>query len=729
MTSRSFPTVLLATLVFAAVTARPVRAQETLPPGTPIGEAIAADITEAGVNYIASQFLDLIPPDLIIGSIPAQELIDLWVCTENFWIDNLVVHTVINSVTVDGQVDALVLNVDLDLWLNDPSDTATVYLDGCIDYVCNLHTTPANVVISLPVTLAIAQDDNGDDFIDIEFGALSHNIQAALAGAIYMTGCPIGDIDAWLNDNLGFSTFDLVVGQFVSTIETQITDALADLEVTGEDALKALWISDTTDILDTSLTYELHPSAVDHNDNGLRLVLAGRTLADPAQCVAQWAGDGSLFTNGPLPPMTVSVPSNNAVYHLGALLADDFANQAMWNLWNGGVMCFVIRDGDVSGFAIDTTLFGLVGGSDDPELFEDFFPFGPAPMVIRTLPEVPPVVTFDGPNDINVRVESLHVQFVPMILDRFSNLVQVAIDIDAGVDLSVADDGALAIDIFLDTDNLNPRVTYNELDPESNAVVEANFGTLVNAVINLVGGSLLEGMKIALPTFGGPAGDDDDSATAGDDDDSAAPILPMALTSVDVYCEGDPSLARAQSGSWEFLVTLEGYASEVKLFMWDGFGIDGNNPTIHFQDDNQPWELSNTDYSDKLGQWDEYAIGTGDTDVVGANVPDLEIHQTIADAEAANGTIMDCYDANSQPNVENHNYMVCATDFYDATNNQCWLCGDDLGDGVFWMGAIHQPGGDYEVGVWTDPADNTVYEVTSDITTDADACIRTSTQL
>ncbi len=532
MTSRSFPTVLLATLVFAAVTARPVRAQETLPPGTPIGEAIAADITEAGVNYIASQFLDLIPPDLIIGSIPAQELIDLWVCTENFWIDNLVVHTVINSVTVDGQVDALVLNVDLDLWLNDPSDTATVYLDGCIDYVCNLHTTPANVVISLPVTLAIAQDDNGDDFIDIEFGALSHNIQAALAGAIYMTGCPIGDIDAWLNDNLGFSTFDLVVGQFVSTIETQITDALADLEVTGEDALKALWISDTTDILDTSLTYELHPSAVDHNDNGLRLVLAGRTLADPAQCVAQWAGDGSLFTNGPLPPMTVSVPSNNAVYHLGALLADDFANQAMWNLWNGGVMCFVIRDGDVSGFAIDTTLFGLVGGSDDPELFEDFFPFGPAPMVIRTLPEVPPVVTFDGPNDINVRVESLHVQFVPMILDRFSNLVQVAIDIDAGVDLSVADDGALAIDIFLDTDNLNPRVTYNELDPESNAVVEANFGTLVNAVINLVGGSLLEGMKIALPTFGGPAGDDDDSATAGDDDDSAA--MGLGLVTLDV---------------------------------------------------------------------------------------------------------------------------------------------------------------------------------------------------
>ena len=138
------------------------------------------------------------------------------------------------------------------------------------------------------------------------------------------------------------------VGQFVGEIETQIADALVDLEATGEDALKALWLQDTTDILDTTLTYEIHPSAVDHNEHGLRLVMAGRTLTDPHPCVAEWSGDGSLLTEGPLPAMTPSIPSNNAVYHLGAMLADDFANQALWNLWNGGVMCFVVRDGDGS---------------------------------------------------------------------------------------------------------------------------------------------------------------------------------------------------------------------------------------------------------------------------------------------------------------------------------------------------------------------------------------------
>jgi len=521
-------------------------AQETLPPGSLIGEAIAADLPEAGLDYVVSQFTDLIPPDLVIGSTPVEEIADIWVCTQDFWLENLVVHTEITSITSDGRSPAtyppdgaLVVTVALTLSINDPSDTATLYLDGCLDYVCNLHTTPADVTFELPVTLKISQDGNGDDFVDIVFGEVEQNIQSAMAGAIYLTGCAVGDIDAWLNDNLGFSVFDLVIGQFIGEIESQIADALVSAEESGEEALQALWLEDTTDVLDTELTYEVHPSAVDHNDEGLRLVLAGRTATDPAPCVSEFVGDGSPFTNSAIPPMTPSVPSNNAVYHLGALLADDFANQALWNLWNGGVLCYTVRDGDVSGFAIDTTLFGLLGGQDNPELFEQFFPFGPAPMVIRTKPENPPELIFDGPNDINILVEGLNVQFAPMILDRFTNLVTVAIDVDAGVDISIAPDGALAIDIFLDTENLNPRVTYNELDPDSNAIVEQNFGTLVGAVINLVAGDLLEGMKIALPTLGGgPGGDDDDSAVGDDDDSASGPVYGLGAVQLDIEAVG-----------------------------------------------------------------------------------------------------------------------------------------------------------------------------------------------
>ena len=154
-------------LVAALAAPLPATAQETLPPGTLIAEALAADLPEAGLDFVVSQFSGLIPPDLVIGSIPTQEIADIWVCSQDFWIDNLVVHTEVNSITSDGQSPAtyppdgaLVVNVNLTLSINDPVDTATVYLDGCLDYVCNLHTTPADINVSLPVTLKISQDSS-----------------------------------------------------------------------------------------------------------------------------------------------------------------------------------------------------------------------------------------------------------------------------------------------------------------------------------------------------------------------------------------------------------------------------------------------------------------------------------------------------------------------------------------------------------------------------------------
>ncbi len=180
-------TALLATLALPATGT----AQETLPPGSLIGQAIAADLPEAGLDFVVSQFTDLIPPDLVIGSTPVEEIADIWVCTQDFWLENLVVHTEITSITSDGQSPAsyppdgaLVINVALTLSINDPNDTATLYLDGCLDYVCNLHTTPANVTFNLPVTLKISQDANGDDFVDIVFGEVSQNIEQAMSGAI-----------------------------------------------------------------------------------------------------------------------------------------------------------------------------------------------------------------------------------------------------------------------------------------------------------------------------------------------------------------------------------------------------------------------------------------------------------------------------------------------------------------------------------------------------------------
>ncbi|MCO4771656.1 MAG: hypothetical protein KDA24_16605, partial [Deltaproteobacteria bacterium] len=215
------------------------------------------------------------------------------------------------------------------------------------------------------------------------------------------------------------------------------------------------------------------------------------------------------------------------------------------------------------------------------------------------------------------------------------------------------------------------------------------------------------------------AGDDDDSA--GDDDDSGPDPLVMDLTYMDVYCEA----TGADDGEYIFTTEFTGYAENVWFFMWDGFTFDD----AHFQDSTQPWELSNLDYSAEDSQWDIYGLGGGGDDAFGDPVPDVGIYGVIADAEAANGTILDCYDDNSQPNVEVHNYMVCATDFNDETNAQCYFCGEDLGEDVFWMGSLAD-NNDYQVGLWTDPTDDTVvYQVTSEVTNDPDACTLSSTLL
>lgn len=102
-------------------------------------------------------------------------------------------------------------------------------------------------------------------------------------------------------------------------------------------------------------------------------------------------------------------------------------------------------------------------------------------------------------------------------------------------------------------------------------------------------------------------------------------------------------------------------------------------------------------------------------------MPNLPIQQTLSDADAADGTILDCYDSNSQPNVELNNYMVCAIDWHDAVNAQCYFCGFDLGEDVWWMGAAAD-NTLFQVGLWTDPTDGTVYRVTTDVTSDPAAC-------
>jgi hypothetical protein len=496
------PRPLLAAFAAASLLpSRGARAEEYLPAGSPIEQALSADLAEAGLNFLLGEVSAFLPPDLVVGTIPSQELVDLFFCQQDFWLENLVIHTAIHSITADGTPDALRLIASVDVWINDPANPAVVKLAGCMDYTCFMYTEPATFVLEIPITFALSADENGDPYVDVVIGEMTHNIEEAMQGKVHLTDCAVGDINEFLDEYLGFNLFDLVIAQFVGEIESQVAEQLADLEITIEDAMRALWQEGEQEILDTTLTYDIHPTAIDHNDLGLRMVMGGSLSTTPAPCVAGFDDPGSQFTLSTLPPMTDVIPETGEGYHLAGIVADDFVNQALHAVWKGGVMCYAVAD--LGGTPLTTTYLGLMLGQDWEERLAELFFLGEVPMMIRTVPETPPVARFDGENDINVDAIGLNIEFYPLMQDRFARLAAVAIDVHAGIDVGIDETGALSLDIHLDTENLNPRVTYNEIAPDLNPALESNFPGFLGVVLDTMAGSLLEGVAFAMPTFNG----------------------------------------------------------------------------------------------------------------------------------------------------------------------------------------------------------------------------------
>jgi hypothetical protein len=489
----------LALLLLAAPSV--AAAQEYLPPGAPIESALSADLTEEGVTFLLEQVTGIFPEQLVVGTIPSQELVDAIFCTQNFWLENLVINLEVDALWADGTPDALEVVAQITVQLNDETDPANMVFDGCLDYLCLLHTDPVQVEIRLPISMAISADDAGDPFVDVTIHPIDHNIETAMAGAIHLTGCAIGEINEFLDQYLGFNAFDLVIGQLVAEVDGAIAEQIGPLEVTVEDALRALWLSDTIDVLDASLSYDIAPTLVEHNEHGLRLVLGGAMEAEKADCVLSFDDPGSPLTVSDLPAMAETTPQGGLGYHVGALVADDFLNQALYAAWRGGVLCYSASD--LGSLQLTTSYLGLLLGLDHAERLAELVGPGETPIIIRTVPETQPLAVLDGPHDIDIEIVGLNIEFYITMADRFVRLASIAIDVDAGIDVYVDATDALALDIALDTSNLNPRVTYNEIAPDLNEALETNFPGFLTTVIDTVAGSLLEGMAFALPTFAG----------------------------------------------------------------------------------------------------------------------------------------------------------------------------------------------------------------------------------
>jgi hypothetical protein len=137
----------------------------------------------------------------------------------------------------------------------------------------------------------------------------------------------------------------------------------------------------------------------------------------------------------------------------------------------------------------------------------------------------------------------------------------------------------------------------------------------------------------------------------------------MEIDVVEIACV-DEIEGRDLTSTWTITVDVFGWLEDPILFIWDQIPYE----TYHFIDSDQPWRDTSWDNLDwdPNGLWDSWAIS-------------FEGHDNIPDAEAVGGTVFRCYDSNHVEQIEEFNYMICATDSHYG-GETCVFIGYDFGE-------------------------------------------------
>jgi hypothetical protein len=497
LSSRSFEIAALTALALVASTAR----ADVLPPGTFLYEAAAFDVTVAVLNEPLQDLAASIPSQITIGTSPGQELIDLLLCSEDFWVENLWIRTEVQNLELLAGPTGMHLDVDIGIQVNQSNDPAYVVMDGCFDFVCTLYTNPAVLSVDLPIEFEMANGPDGP-FIDATIGPLSNNLGLILDSRLHFGSCGLTDINNWLINNFDFDLFEMVIDEFLMGLDQQLGGALAEAEVAIEGVLAGLWIDGEIELAERFVEYQIEPTRVEHHPVGLRLKLGGVVSADPDPCTDAWDLGGSAFTESPMPPLLPEIAGTSVPYHFAATFSDDFINQALHAVWRSGVLCFAAEQlGDTD---LTTDVLSLLVGPEVGAAFTDLLSGEQGAMLVRTLPTRPPVVRFDGVMPLTIDLMEFGVEFFLLdLLGRPSRVVGMYADLSVGIDVFVDSTGAMVLDVVLEEDELRTRVVYNELLPGHDAAFAAAMPAFIDLAITALLGSGLSGAAFPLPTLGG----------------------------------------------------------------------------------------------------------------------------------------------------------------------------------------------------------------------------------
>ena len=476
-------------------------------PGALIRDAVILDVTPAGIDAIEALAEEMGPVPIPMDPI-SEQLGEMEGCDWSVQVTNLTVGVDFDHLSVQPISHGVDIDADTHVQVNDASNPFDLFLDAdgglfdscnLLDMHCDLWVDPMDVSLGMEVWLEVSDPGgSAQSYMDAIVSTPEHNLmQAFTSDRIQLDGC----ILATINDVLNFFGTDLIgtlvdeqVGDLFASLETELP---GQIETAIEDGFQSASLDEELDVNGALLGVYLEPRDVMIEPDGIRVLMNGAFDAAPAVCIAEFDPGSFSYQESPWPAVDAG-----ATHHASAYLADDLITAAMYAAWRGGVLCATLDPAEL-GFPLDTTFLGLMLDEGHRDAMDRIWLGDPQPMAIGTVPRTIPELVIDGAYDVEIEAPEMELGFYALTQDRLSRIFAVEVDVAAGVDLSAVGDGSLALDVAVDTADMNPVLTDTEFVPQYGDEIEANFSEIVLGVLDTALGPLLEDLALGPLDLGG----------------------------------------------------------------------------------------------------------------------------------------------------------------------------------------------------------------------------------
>ena len=459
---------------------------DTLPPGEPLDNALAAHVTPQGLDTIGAALAGLVPP-----SYSEAELGGEYYCDEGD--DNPLSFTIQGlNLTIDVRQVSLVpgdgdLTLDLGLVLYGDADQITVNGDCTslltgIEQNCDMEISEAeSITLDAQLEISIFMLDDG--VFDVTVDTLTVTV-----GDIPnpLDNCDLAD----LFDTLMLISPDILNNLVADQLDPLLEDLPAQLETSLEDALNGLQFDTSFVLGEAEMSLSLAPSDFVLDATGLFLGMGATLDTDPfSDCVDP--GEGSELSSDGWPALG-EVSWDGSTYHdLAIVLNKDFVDHLLWQVWASGLLCLELRD--LAGTEISSDLLGTLYGEE----FQALFPEA-QPAALAVLARTCPTSRFEEDIPLWVDIEDLDLDAASVLDARWLRVCGLSMAGTIGLDLGLSS-SELAPELIIEPDEFIFSETYSELlSPGYSDTVADVLPTIIGSFLP---SDLLPTMEI--PTFQG----------------------------------------------------------------------------------------------------------------------------------------------------------------------------------------------------------------------------------